>query len=1686
MSDEGIEDPRQHDHQQQSDYERLRDQCLSAMNELETLRRRHAEILNRCEMAAQEADYFRKQHKGTLAKLEETTKEQQSSKLQHDQVLIDRDKLRQDYEEIVLLREQEKLESNKPRININHIIKKEELTFDELECENEDLKYNFDDLRSDHDLLLSKHKQLEEDNSLFKEQHDTMMNERDNIAIERNALKQQCAAAIRGYEKALRERDETVREVSQMKQQFDITDRELQQATKVKMQMSKDIMKLRDERNSALGEYKLVMSERDTVHQEIEKLQDDLNRQKVEVKKLVDDKEKVLLEKEGLGHEIVAALADRDQSIKEVHDLRTRLQAAIKEKESSVKHLEDQRQDYQMLKMERNAAKKERGEAIVHRDKILKECFEVKRMFAKMEAGESNETESLKKQFDKLSSELTNAWNIAEVSMTRRDWAFSERDKVVRELEELKEKYYTDKKDKELVEAQYGELFKERDLLQKQCTNLFHELNGYKKVYTTSDGEMKRNLRSSQDSALDSDAPSYHIESIELERASETEDFGFRIDGGSDNPLSSHDSSIFVVEVIKGSMSANKLKLNDCIIHVNTIDMTNIDFQTAFETINSTNYLNITILRHCKTGLKSPIQRFEIKSTEDKNIGLSIDSGLHIKRIEPGSAAAEEETLSIGDKILSVNGQSIENMPYTDAKKLLKTSNLSLTVLKPSVSTTSSHRSLQNNTEDDKLDVHDKQFAENNHHFRSTSAPIYMTTNPAEHLLTSLSHIRSSSVVRGTTEAEYKKIFQELYVEEQNRIREEAAGKDDILTIDERSGQRNNSFMVALKKEIIKPPQATYSSEQLQNKRPMSAYSSKHSSNSSITGSRNSSITGSRFSYDFTRITPSSPLNINRSDPLALSPRTVGQASSASNTSVSSGGRTSHVKRVRKPFHTTGRNSAYAQTSFQDIVHNNNRSTPSRKPVSEIFQTSQTGSFQQYLQSNSPANSLDLRHYGTFPGKPSKINLDLPERHNSHSSVNTSKPSSSTRSVGHYKSCSSHGSLNSSDFSDKAFGKYEPVHEETLESLLEFSRPNQISSARSSGRNSLLNKPVSPTFTLKSKSPKVYRKTPSDEEEEPQPRETVIHKGQYPLGITIAQGQNNGIFVAGVTEESIAASSGLKYGDQLLEYNGINLRMASYEQAALILKQSAVENIVTVLVQYNPHKMHETHTENTSSSHSTPHLSQRILPSSPLSTPRTTPLTKRQIRTAPSTPVSFHGRLNSNTSSSSDHSKLTAAEIKITSIPESDCKEDPRLIRIVRDPSSTPLGIGIIGGNSIGIFISDIQKESLAEVQQGLKCGDQILTYNAKEMNNCTLEEATLELGKPTEVADFNVQYNPPGYIKSQSENGDSFYVRALYDRSHPPRGELAFRKSDVLHVTDTLYKGQLGVWRAYVVDENDGDDYKKTKGKIPSKGKAEQELLLRRSSTYADDKLKGRKSLFRRSKKSSHGYTVNHSRESSDSKTGDIETISNTLSSATSCMFSTEGLFAYQYVKQYDSTYPRPVIIMGGLSEPICDKLIMESPSQFSRCLPEIIETTKDVLEMNLKDGVYLDYKLSRKGDRFECISLQSVKDVVYGKSKHCILDINQDALVRFTSLKLYPIIIFVKYKTPKHVKDMREGHYIRDKISSKVAKDIYDQYSKMEKENKDIFTATLHAHSLNGVCKDIIDCVTEQQKKTLWVNYD
>lgn len=74
------------------------------------------------------------------------------------------------------------------------------------------------------------------------------------------------------------------------------------------------------------------------------------------------------------------------------------------------------------------------------------------------------------------------------------------------------------------------------------------------------------------------------------------------------------------------------------------------------------------------------------------------------------------------------------------------------------------------------------------------------------------------------------------------------------------------------------------------------------------------------------------------------------------------------------------------------------------------------------------------------------------------------------------------------------------------------------------------------------------------------------------------------------------------------------------------------------------------------------------------------------------------------------------------------------------------------------------------------------------------------------------LNYNPllicaSEFAKIREQPGDALYVRALYDHSGSSggdgagSGELAFSKNDILFVDDTTFQGQLGMWRAWRVD---------------------------------------------------------------------------------------------------------------------------------------------------------------------------------------------------------------------------------------------------------------------------------------------
>uniref|UniRef100_H2V1M7 Discs large MAGUK scaffold protein 4 n=1 Tax=Takifugu rubripes TaxID=31033 RepID=H2V1M7_TAKRU len=85
-----------------------------------------------------------------------------------------------------------------------------------------------------------------------------------------------------------------------------------------------------------------------------------------------------------------------------------------------------------------------------------------------------------------------------------------------------------------------------------------------------------------------------------------------------------------------------------------------------------------------------------------------------------------------------------------------------------------------------------------------------------------------------------------------------------------------------------------------------------------------------------------------------------------------------------------------------------------------------------------------------------------------------------------------------------------------------------------------------------------------------EPRRVLIHRGTTGLGFNIVGGEDGeGIFISFILAGGPADLSGeLHKGDQILSVNGVDLRMATHEQAAAALKNAG--QTVTIIAQYRP------------------------------------------------------------------------------------------------------------------------------------------------------------------------------------------------------------------------------------------------------------------------------------------------------------------------------------------------------------------------------------------------------------------------------------------------------------------------------------------------------------------------------------
>uniref|UniRef100_A0A452E358 Disks large homolog 1 n=1 Tax=Capra hircus TaxID=9925 RepID=A0A452E358_CAPHI len=158
---------------------------------------------------------------------------------------------------------------------------------------------------------------------------------------------------------------------------------------------------------------------------------------------------------------------------------------------------------------------------------------------------------------------------------------------------------------------------------------------------------------------------------------------GFSIAGGTDNPHIGDDSSIFITKIIAGGAAAQdgRLRVNDCILRVNEIDVRDVTHSKAVEALKEAGSIVRLYVKRRKPVSEKIMEIKLIKGP--KGLGFSIaggvgnqhipgDNSIYVTKIIEGGAAHKDGKLQIGDKLLAVNSVCLEEVTHEEAVTALK------------------------------------------------------------------------------------------------------------------------------------------------------------------------------------------------------------------------------------------------------------------------------------------------------------------------------------------------------------------------------------------------------------------------------------------------------------------------------------------------------------------------------------------------------------------------------------------------------------------------------------------------------------------------------------------------------------------------------------------------------------------------------------------------------------------------------------------------------------------------------------------------------------------------------------------------------------------------------------------------------------------------------------------------------
>ncbi|XP_076009091.1 tight junction protein ZO-3 isoform X2 [Genypterus blacodes] len=372
------------------------------------------------------------------------------------------------------------------------------------------------------------------------------------------------------------------------------------------------------------------------------------------------------------------------------------------------------------------------------------------------------------------------------------------------------------------------------------------------------------------------------------------------------------------------------------------------------------------------------------------------------------------------------------------------------------------------------------------------------------------------------------------------------------------------------------------------------------------------------------------------------------------------------------------------------------------------------------------------------------------------------------------------------------------------------------------------------------------------------------------------------------------------------------------------------------------------------------------------------------------------------------------------------------------------VGLRLVGGNDVGIFVGGVQPNSPAHLQ-GMKEGDQIMQVNKVDFGHFTREEAAnfllnIKNGEQVEICTQNKMDLYKKIIKSNL--ADNFYIRTHFDHEAEGPVGLNFTRGEVFRVVDTMHRGKLGNWLAVRMGN---DLHELDKGTIPNQTRAEGLASTEQvQRTSGDRQVSGPRAEFWKLR-GLRGGKKNVRRTRDDL-----------------LQLTIQGKFpAYEKVLLREANFKRPIVILGPLNDIAMEKLAREMPDDY------------EAAEMVPR---------SRGGDSASTvIKLDTVRRIAE-KDKHPLLDITPTAVERLNYIQYHPMVLFLDPHSRKDVKSMRHKY---NPDSNKSSRRLYAQALKLRKHCSHLFSARIDLQPSSHVWYESLkDKIRHQQSKPVWVS--